>query len=75
MALSTVSGPWRSFNGFIFPSYSAAVLGNKASAVNTVGKVVGKSVVDIATGIIYTATGTTDTAAWKGSDASTITPA
>lgn len=75
MARTTFSGPVASDNGFIFPTATAAALGAIANPVNTTGKVTGKSVVDIATGVIYTATGSTAAAAWKGSDATTITPA
>lgn len=60
----------------VLPTSTAAAIGNKANAINTSGKVVGKAVVDTATGLIYTATGTTATAAWKASDGTTsVTPA
>jgi len=41
----------------------------------TSNKTVGKTVIDIATGVIYVATGTATTSDWKGSDATSITPA
>lgn len=59
----------------ILPTATAAALGAIANAINTTGKVTGKTVVDIATGVIYTATGATAGSAWKGSDATTVTPA
>jgi predicted methyltransferase len=74
MARTTFNGPVASDNGFIFPTATAAVLGDATDAVNTVNKVTGKSVVDIATGVIYTATGSSATSAWKGSNATTVTP-
>ena len=74
MARTTFSGPVASDNGFVFPTATAANLGVATNAVNTTNKTVGKTVQDIATGIIYVATGTSATSAWKGSDASTITP-
>ena len=75
MANTTFSGPVISNNGFVFPTATAANLGDAANAINTTNKTVGKTVQDIATGVIYVATGTTTTSAWKGSDATTITPA
>jgi predicted methyltransferase len=74
MARTTFNGPVASDNGFIFPTATAAVLGDATNAVNTVNKTTGKSVVDIATGVIYTATGSSATSAWKGSNATTVTP-
>jgi hypothetical protein len=74
MARTTFSGPVASDNGFLFPATTAAALAQDTDAINTVNKFVGKSVVDLATGIIYTATGALATSAWKGSDASTVTP-
>jgi len=74
MARTTFNGPVASDNGFVFPTATAAVLGDAADAVNTINKTVGKTVQDIATGIIYVATGTSATSAWKGSNASTVTP-
>jgi hypothetical protein len=74
MATTTFSGPVASDNGFVFPNVTAAALGAASNAVNTTRKTTGKSVVDIATGVIYTATGAAATSPWKGSDASTVTP-
>ncbi len=74
MARTTFNGPVASDNGFVFPTATAAVLGDATAAVNTINKTVGKTVQDIATGIIYVATGTSATSAWKGSNASTVTP-
>lgn len=74
MARTTFSGPVASDNGFVFPTASAANLGSATNAINTVNKTTGKSVVDIATGVIYTATGSLATSPWKGSDATTVTP-
>lgn len=94
MARTTFSGPVRSTNGFegditgavtgtvtgtvILPTATAANLGLAANAINTTGKVVGKMVVDIATGRLYTATGTAAVDPWVASDGdplSKITPA
>lgn len=58
----------------ILPTATAANLGAIANAINTTGKVTGKTVVDIATGVIYTASGATAGSAWYGSDATTVTP-
>ena len=74
MSRTTFSGPVASDNGFIFPTATAADLGDATNVANTLNKTTGKSVVDIATGIIYTATGAAATSPWKGSDASTVTP-
>lgn len=60
----------------ILPTSTAAALGDKANAINTKSKSIGKTVVDLATGLQYTATGITPTSAWKASDGTTsITPA
>lgn len=61
---------------FALPTASAANVGAIANAINTTGKYTGKMVVDYATGIIYTATGSTAGSAWAPSDASgLVTPA
>lgn len=61
---------------FALPTASAANVGAIANAINTTGKYAGKMVVDYATGIIYTATGSTAGSAWAPSDASgLVTPA
>ena len=75
MANTTFTGPVISQNGFVFPATTAAALGAVGNAINTTNKTVGKSVVDLATGIIYTSTGILAASPWKGSDASSITPA
>lgn len=89
MANTHFSGPVFSTNGFqgdivgavsptllVLPTSTAAAIGNKANAINTTGKVIGKTVVDLASGLQYTATGTTATSAWKASDGTTsVTPA
>jgi uncharacterized protein YcfJ len=59
----------------ILPTATAAALGAIANAINTTGKVTGKTVVDIATGVIYTASGAAAASVWYGSDATTVTPA
>ena len=74
MARTRFSGPVASDNGFIFPTDTAANLALVANAVNTTNKVTGKTVIDIATGVIYVATGAAADAVWKGSDATTVTP-
>jgi hypothetical protein len=74
MARTTFSGPVASDNGFLFPATTAATLADITATVNTTNKFVGKSVVDLATGIIYTATGALAASVWKGSNASTVTP-
>ena len=74
MARTRFSGPVASDNGFIFPTDTAANLALVANAVNTTNKVTGKTVIDIATGVIYVATGAAADAVWKGSNATTVTP-
>jgi hypothetical protein len=74
MARTSFSGPVASDNGFIFPTNTAANLALVANAVNTTNKVTGKTVIDIATGVIYVATGATAASVWKGSNATTVTP-
>ena len=89
MSRTTFSGPVKSDNGFegdvtggvsattlILPTSTAAELGDAADAINTTGKVAGKAVVDLATGLIYTATDADATDDWVASDGTTsITPA
>jgi hypothetical protein len=74
MARTTFSGPVASDNGFIFPTATAANLASLTNAVNTTNKVTGKTVVDIATGVIYTASGSLASSVWYGSNATTVTP-
>jgi hypothetical protein len=59
----------------VLATSTAAALGDSANAINTTGKTVGKMVVDLTTGIIYTATGTTATSPWGASDGTPVTPA
>jgi len=88
MASTTFSGPVTSTNGFvgdvtgdvtgtvILPSTTTAALGAIGNAINTTGKVTGKMVVDLSSGLIYTATGAAAGSAWYGSDGTAaITPA
>jgi len=76
MARTSFSGPVASDNGFIFPDVSAAVLVVAADPINTTGKVAGKAVVDLASGLIYIASGPAPTDDWLGSDGTTtVTPA
>jgi hypothetical protein len=75
MANTTFTGPVISNNGFVFPASTAAALGAVGNAINTTNKTLGKSVVDLATGIIYTSTGALAASPWKGSNSSTVTPA
>lgn len=60
---------------FVLPTATAAAIGDSANAINTTGKTVGKMVVDLTTGVIYTATGTTPTSPWGASDGTPVTPA
>jgi len=76
MANTTFSGPVISQNGFVFPATTAAALGAVGDAINTTNKTIGKSVVDLTTGLIYTSTGALAASPWKGSDGTTtVTPA
>ena len=60
----------------IFPTATAAELGDEDDAINTTGKVAGKAVVDLSDGLIYTATGDGVNDPWVASDGTTdITPA
>lgn len=59
---------------FVLPTSTAAAIGDSTNAINTAGKTVGKMVVDYATGIIYTATGTGPTDDWGASDGTPVTP-
>ena len=91
MASTTFSGPVTSQNGFIgavsggvatptifqSPTSTSALLGGKANAVNTAGKVVGTTVYNTTTKTFYVAQGTTDTSTWidAADGTTTITPA
>jgi hypothetical protein len=60
----------------VLPTSTAAAIGAIGNAINTTGKVIGKTVVDLATGLQYTATGTAANSPWKASDGTTsVTPA
>lgn len=71
----TSSGSLTLGGSFVLPTATAAEIGDSANAINTTGKTVGKMVVDLATGVIYTATGTTPTSPWGASDGTPVTPA
>ena len=71
----TSSGSLTLGGSFVLPTATAAQIGSSADAINTSGKTVGKMVVDLATGIIYTATGTAATDPWGASDGTPVTPA
>ena len=58
----------------VLATSTAAAIGDIANAINTSGKTVGKMVVDLSTGIIYTATGTAAGDAWGASDGTPVTP-
>lgn len=89
MGTTTFSGPVVSNKGFIgavsgaitpttllIPTSTAAALGAATNDINTTGKVAGTAVVDLATGLIYTATGGGATDDWVASDGTTsVTPA
>lgn len=91
MASTTFSGPVTSQNGFIgaisggvatptilqAPTSTSALLGGKANAVNTTGKIVGTTVYNTTTKTFYVAQGTADTSTWIDSadGTTTITPA
>lgn len=51
---------------------TAANLALIANAINTTGKYTGKMVVDLATGLIFTATGSAAADVWKASDGTTV---
>ena len=57
---------------FALVTSTAAALVDVANAINTTGKYTGKMVVDLATGLIYTASGATASSAWYGSDGTTV---
>ena len=71
----TSSGSLTLGGSFVLPTATAAQIGSSANAINTTGKTVGKMVVDYATGIIYTATGTGVNDPWGASDGTPVTPA
>lgn len=71
----TSSGSLTLGGAFVLPTATAAAIGDSANAINTTGKTVGKMVVDLTTGIIYTATGTAATDPWGATDGTPVTPA
>jgi hypothetical protein len=70
----TDSGSLTLGGAFVLPTSTAAAIGDSTDAINTAGKTVGKMVVDYATGIIYTATGTDPEDPWGASDGTPVTP-
>ena len=72
-----------SVTGAVYSNYTitpgqtglAAALGAVGNALNTSGKVIGRTLVDLDDGLIYVATGTAAADPWKASDGTTsITP-
>jgi len=60
----------------VTPQSTVAAISAIANAINTANKVVGKTIVVLATGVQYTATGTTAGSTWVPSDGTAaITPA
>ncbi len=57
------------FSLFQEPAANLAIIGN---AINTTGKYTGKMIVDTATGLIFTATGSAASAVWRASDGTTV---
>ena len=51
---------------------TAANLAQVANAINPTGKYTGKMVVDLATGLIFTATGSAASDVWRASDGTTV---
>lgn len=71
----TTTGNLTLGGSFALATASAADVADIANAVNTTGKYTGKMVVDYATGVIYTAVGSTAGSDWAPSDASgLVTP-
>lgn len=71
----TSSGSLTLGGSLVLATSTAAAVADSANAINTTGKTVGKMVVDYATGIIYTATGTGVNDPWGASDGTPVTPA
>lgn len=57
---------------FALVADTAANLALIGNAINTTGKYAGKMVVDLATGLIFTATGATAGSVWRASDGTTV---
>ena len=71
----TSSGSLTLGGALVLATSTAAAIGAVGNAINTSGKTVGKMVVDLSTGIIYTATGTAAADPWGASDGTPVTPA
>ena len=71
----TSSGSLTLGGALVLATSTAAAIGDIANAINTSGKTVGKMVVDLSTGIIYTATGTAAADPWGATDGTPVTPA
>lgn len=71
----TSSGSLTLGGSLVLGTSTAAAIGAIGNAINTSGKTVGKMVVDLSTGIIYTATGTAAADPWGASDGTPVTPA
>ena len=67
----TSSGSLTLGGNFALPAVAVADLEAVANAINTTGKYTGKMVVVLATGLIFTATGSAAGDAWKASDGTT----
>ena len=70
----TSSGDLTLGGSFVLPTTTAAAILDSTDAVNTTGKTIGKMLVDLSTGIIYTASGTGVNDPWGASDGSPVTP-
>ena len=71
----TSSGSLTLGGALVLATSTAAAIGDIANAINTSGKTVGKMVVDLSTGIIYTATGTAAADPWGATTGTPVTPA
>ena len=71
----TSSGSLTLGGALVLATSTAAAIGAVGNAINTSGKTVGKMVVDLSTGIIYTATGTAAAAPWGATTGTPVTPA
>lgn len=67
----TSSGSLTLGGNFVLPAVAVADLEAIGNAINTAGKYTGKMVVVLASGLIFTATGSTAGSAWKASDGTT----
>lgn len=71
----TSSGSLTLGGALVLGTSTAAAIGAVGNAINTTGKTVGKMVVDLSTGIIYTATGTAAADPWGATTGTPVTPA